>query len=110
MPNLQTSLHVVVRQQRVPGDVETRPAPQQDVLVTQKIHRDLQEEERLPATHFVDTAYMSGPLLVKSQKNFGVKLLGPVLPDTSWQAQDDQSIDITHFYVTKPHKLIIFPS
>ena len=31
--------------------VETRPAPQQDVLVTQKIHRDLQEEGLLPATH-----------------------------------------------------------
>ena len=37
--------------------------------------------------------------MVKSQKSFGVELLGPVIPDTSWQAQADEGFDITHFQV-----------
>ena len=89
--------------------VETRPAPQQDVLATQTIHQDLQEEELLPATHIVDTAYMSGPLMVESQKTFGVELLGPVLPDTSWQAQADQGFDITHFHIDWTNQKVTCP-
>jgi len=56
--------------------VETRPAPQQNVLATQPIHHHLQAKGLLPSTHIVDTAYMSGPLLVGSQETFGVKLHG----------------------------------
>jgi transposase len=79
--------------------VETRPAPQQDVLATEFIHRQLQNKKLLPSTHIVDTAYVSGPLLVQSQKTFGVELLGPVLPDTSWQAEANQGFDLPHFHI-----------
>ena len=89
--------------------VETRSAPQQDVLATPKIHQDLEEEGLLPATHFVDTAYMSGPLMVESQKTFGVELFGPVLPDTSWQVQADQGFDITHFHIDWTNQKVTCP-
>lgn len=79
--------------------VETRPAPQQDALATETVHRHLQAKALLPTTHIVDTAYVSGPLLVESQKTFGVELLGPVMPDTSWQAEADQGFDISHFSI-----------
>lgn len=89
--------------------LETRPAPQQDVLTTPKIHQDLEEEGLLPTVHIVDTAYMSGPLMVESQKAFGVELLGPILPDTSWQAQADEGFDITHFQVDWKNQKVTCP-
>lgn len=77
--------------------VETRIACQQDVMATEDIHQALDQKELLPAQHVVDTAYVSGPQLVRSQEIYGIELLGPVLPDTSWQAQQEDAYDITWF-------------
>jgi transposase len=46
-----------------------------------------------------DTAYVSGHLIVTARDDFGVDLVGPVLPDTSWQAAADEGFDLTHFHI-----------
>jgi transposase len=79
------------------SNVETRIACQQDIDVTEDIHHALAEKELLPKQHVVDTAYVSGPQLVTSEKKYGIELLGPVRPDTSWQAQDAEAYDVTKF-------------
>ena len=38
-------------------------------------------------------------MLVGSQFEHGVRLVGPVRPDVSWQAQADQGFDIAHFAI-----------
>jgi len=45
----------------------------------------------------VDTGYLDAALLVASQKDFGVALLGPTRPDLKWQAKAGQGLDVAHF-------------
>ena len=42
---------------------------------------------------------MDVELLVGSQFEHGVRLVGPVRPDVSWQAQANQGFDIAHFAI-----------
>ena len=58
-----------------------------DVDITATVHTDLQQQGRLPETHLVDCAYVDAQLLVDSPATYGVELLGPVIPDHSWQAR-----------------------
>ena len=46
---------------------------------------------------------------LRAKKAFGVELLGPVLPDTSWQAQADEGFDITHFQVDWKNQKVTCP-
>jgi transposase len=41
----------------------------------------------LPGKHLTDTGYLDAELLVDSQKECGVDLVGPTRPDYRWQAQ-----------------------
>jgi transposase len=90
-------------------NVETRIACQQDAKATEDIHQSLAAKNLLPQQHIVDTAYVSGPQLVSSQNNYGIDLLGPVLPDTSWQAQEPNAYDLTRFQIDWAQKRAICP-
>ena len=60
-----------------------------DGQVTTPIHAALQAQDLLPADHRVDTAYVDAELLVTSQQEYGVNLVGPTRHDTGWQARQD---------------------
>lgn len=77
--------------------VETRPAPEADTNATTDIHAALAEKALLPRQHLVDAGYVAGHHIVSSQENYGIDLLGPILPDTSWQAKDEAAYDSTCF-------------
>ena len=79
--------------------VETTAGTTQDCDVTAAIHADLAEANLLPDTHFADEGYLDAPLLVDSQKEHGIELLGPVARDGSWQAVAGQGFDQSHFTV-----------
>ena len=66
--------------------VETTGATVADGALTQPIHQALQALDLAPKAHVVDTAYLDAALLVESQTKTHIELLGPVLPDSSWQA------------------------
>ena len=89
--------------------VETRIACQQDFLATEDIHQALDEKQLLPEQHIVDTAYVSGAHLVASEDNYGVDLLGPVLPDSSWQARQADAYDLTQFQIHWEQKMAVCP-
>lgn len=69
--------------------VETTLATTADGKVTTAIHAGLQTQNLLPADHIVDTAYLDADLLVTSQQEYGVNLVGPTRQDTGWQARQE---------------------
>lgn len=90
-------------------NVATRIACQQDFKATEDIHQALAEKGMLPKQHVVDTAYISGPQLVTSQDTYDLDLLGPILPDTSWQAQAEEAYDLTQFQLNWTEEKAICP-
>jgi transposase len=78
--------------------VETRSSTEPDHASVETIHRDLAEKDCLPAEHVVDQGYMSVELLVKSQQDYGIDLLGLVPDDNSWQAREG-GYDSTQFAI-----------
>ena len=63
------------------------------------IHQTLKKRDLLPAMHLVDTAYASAETLTESQTTYGVDLVCPIPPNSSWQAQDPEAYDATHFQI-----------
>ncbi len=78
-------------------DVQTTVATVPDVQMTSLIQEDLARQNLLPREQIVDTGYVDADLLVSSQENYGIALVGPVLSDNSWQAQEGKGFDLTHF-------------
>jgi transposase len=78
-------------------EVQTTVANVQDVDMAEVIQEDLAQHHLLPNEQIVDTGYIDAELLVKSQQQYGIKLVGPVLSDNSWQAKADKGFDVAHF-------------
>jgi transposase len=79
--------------------VATTPATTADVNLTATIHRDLAAQELTPQEHLVDTGYMDADLIVSSRSDYQMTLIGPVPPDTSWQARAGEGFDSASFRV-----------
>ena len=79
--------------------VETTPAVAADVEQTGPIHTALAAKGLLPGDHLVDAGFVDVALLVGSQFEHGVRLVGPMRPDVSWQAKANQGFDISHFAI-----------
>jgi transposase len=67
--------------------VTTTSAPVPDGSQTGPIQADLARRQRLPAQLVVDPGYVDGAQVHEARQVYGVDLLGPVPPDTSWQTQ-----------------------
>jgi transposase len=80
-------------------NVETSEATTPDVGVTAGVHTALAAKGLLPGEHLADTGYLDAGLLVESRTVHGVDLLGPVLPDHSWQAKAGQGFDLAAFHI-----------
>lgn len=59
-----------------------------DEAVVEPIHQALSEKSLLPEEHLMDLGYVTAGLLVKSQQDYGISLIGPVRSDPSWQAKN----------------------
>jgi transposase len=79
--------------------VTTTAATTADVQVTHRIQAHLAAQHRTPATHLLDTGYIDAAQLLSSQDIYGIDIVGPVLPDSSWQARAQQGFDISYFEV-----------
>jgi transposase len=89
--------------------VETRCAPEQDINALPAIHAALAKQDLLPAQHLVDTAYMSAPVLLQNQVELGVDLVGPMHPDSSWQARSG-GFDLTRFAIDWQNQTVTCPA
>jgi len=68
-------------------NVETTPATTPDDNMLEKVHDSLKPRDLLPAEHLVDKGYTDAHVLVDSQRQHGVTIVGPVAEDPSWQAR-----------------------
>ena len=73
--------------------VETTLATEYESHQTQPIQQALMDKGLPPAQHLVDTAYIDAQLLVQSQQEQEISLIGPTHPDTSWQARVEGAYD-----------------
>jgi transposase len=89
--------------------VETTPAPVADGALTATIHAALAGKQLLPDEHLVDTGYVDAELLVASQQDYGVDLVGPTRPDVKWQARAGQGFAAADFRVDWEHQWAICP-
>jgi transposase len=89
--------------------VETTPAPVSDVAMTAPVHEALRAKDLLPGTHLVDAGYVDADLLIDAQAAHGIELVGPVRPDTSWQAQAGQGYAVSAFAVDWEAKTVTCP-
>lgn len=80
-------------------NVVTTAASVHDSQVVDSIHTALQARELVPAEHLLDAGYVDTELIVRSEQDFGVELVGPVSPDRSWQAKAGQGFDMACFAI-----------
>lgn len=79
--------------------VATTSASTADGAMTAPIHQALARADRLPTLHIVDTGYTDAELVVTSQTDYDVDLLGPMRGNYQWQAHEAQGFDISCFHV-----------
>jgi transposase len=79
--------------------VDTSAGPTADGAMLPEIHQALQDKDLLPERHIVDTGYLDAELLVQSQKDYGVVLVGPTRPDYKWQARAGTGFAAEHFTI-----------
>jgi transposase len=79
--------------------VETTPAPVSDIDRTAPLHEALAARGLAPAVHFLDAGYVDAPLLLASQAEHGIEMVGPVRPDASWQGKTRQGYDLGGFTI-----------
>lgn len=79
--------------------VETTLAPVSDIDRTAPIHAALAARGLVPAVHFLDAGYVDAPLLIASQTEHGIEIVGPVRPDISWQSKTHQGYDLSAFTI-----------
>lgn len=84
--------HVIV-------NVETTDAARSDQRMVERIHDRMEEQDLLPDEHFVDTGYMAAQVVLAEAHHHGVQLVGPMPPDTSWQAAAKQGFDGASFAI-----------
>jgi transposase len=70
-----------------------------DVDQTASNHAALAAEGLLPGDYLLDAGFVDVELLVGSQFEHGVRLVGPMRPDVSWQVQANQGFDSAHFEI-----------
>jgi len=77
--------------------VETTSAPISDGAMTATIHAELDRKDLLPDEHIVDAGYVDAQLLVESQRDYQIDLVGPARKNSHWQAMENTGYDADHF-------------
>jgi len=79
--------------------VETTSAPVSDDARTALIHEGLKRKALAPSQHIVDTGYVDAKLLVESQQEYQIELVGPTRRNHQWQASQQLGFDADHFLI-----------
>lgn len=89
--------------------VLTTPATTPDFDAPPLIYADLAQKQLLPAEHLLDAGYVDAGLLVASQTDHQVRVIGPVPPDHSWQAQTPDALPLARFAIDWDAKRVTCP-
>jgi transposase len=91
-------------------NVETTPATTPDDNMIEEVHESLEPHDRLPGEHLVDKGYTDAKVLVDSQREYGVTIVGPVAEDPSWQARAGEGFDKGSFAVDWEKEVVTCPA
>jgi transposase len=91
-------------------NVETTPATTPDDNMVAVVHESLQQRDLLPDKHLVDKGYTDSQVLIDSQHEYGVTIVGPVADDPSWQARAGEGFDKGSFVVDWERQVVTCPA
>jgi transposase len=97
-PNLIT--HVLTTEVTTPDlitHVLTTEVTTPDWHAPEVIRTDLANKDLLPVEHLLDAGYVDSEVVVTSQTEHEVKVIGPVPADNSWQAREGAGFDVACF-------------
>jgi transposase len=89
--------------------VETTAAGTADITQTALIHQALEAKQLLPHEHLVDTGFVDAALLIQSQTQYGIELVGPIRPYVSWQAHTPGAFTLPQFTVDWAKQQVLCP-
>jgi transposase len=95
---------------RLITNVETTPAPVNDIRVTDTVHQSLAEKDCLPAAHLVDSGYVDAQSLLTSQDTYSIDLIGPTREDTGWQSRQGNGFAAKDFTIDWETQQAICPT
>ena len=73
------------------------------------VHASLEKRDLLPSEHLVDKGYTDSEVLVRSEREYGVSLMGPVAEDPSWQARAGEGFEHSQFRVDWDRQVVMCP-
>jgi transposase len=79
--------------------VATTPATTADCEMTTTIQAGLAAKALLPNEHYLDIGYVDGAILVHSQREHQVEVVGPVISEPSWQARITNGVTVDQFVI-----------
>ncbi|MFC9331312.1 IS1182 family transposase [Kitasatospora sp. NPDC057015] len=95
--------HVIVH-------VATTPATTSDVETVAARHADLAAADLLPEQEYVDAGYVSVDHILDARTHYGIELVGPLPPDSAWQARDPEAFDLTQFTINWETQRVTCPN
>lgn len=90
-------------------NVETRNATEVEVAGAPIVHESLAAKDLLPDQHIVDAGYVDGEVLASSERDYGVRIIGPARMDTSWQYASGEGFDVANFGIDWESKQVRCP-
>jgi transposase len=90
-------------------NVETTPATTPDDNMLEVVHASLEKRDLLPSKHLVDKGYTDSEVLVRSERDYGVSITGPVADDPSWQARAAEGFEHSQFRVDWDRRVVTCP-
>ncbi len=89
--------------------VATTDASVPDAAMTEPIHAELARRGVLPAEHYLDSGYPSADLLISSRADYDIRLVTPMLADTSPQARAGDGYDRAAFTIDWDNQQVTCP-
>jgi transposase len=90
-------------------DVATTPSHRTDASQAAPIQQALADRGLLPQEHLLDTGYIDADFVLESHATHQVEVVGPVRPDSSWQAQTPGSYDLSRFTIDWAARTVTCP-
>ena len=89
--------------------VLTTPATTPDWNAPEIIHPALAAKALLPGEHLLDAGYVSSDVVVTSQQEQGIRVIGPLPIDNHWQAKSEDGISVACFSIDWEAKVVTCP-
>jgi len=67
--------------------------------IVEEVHAHLEEQQMLPAQHWMDMGSVDAEVLAQSQNRSQVDIVGPVMPDLSWASKEAGRCDHRQFQI-----------